>query len=159
LRIEKLEKKFKKKKPQEPSSSSSSDGESDASSNEDKEFTKMLKKRKKGDKKSNNSTFNYDILPSNSTCFMSLPIGKPPRFNGTNYTQWRHNMKMHLVSFNPGIWEVVYTCIEFPEEDESPTYELLQKIHRNAEAATVAMSSLDVKPPKINIYLFLTDFS
>jgi hypothetical protein len=117
-RFENLEKKLKKKKFHEPSSSSSSDGETNASSDEDKEFAK---------KKSYNSiSFNYESLPSNNVGFVSMPICKPPHFDGMNYTKWSHNMKMHLISLNPSVWKVFCTGIEFLKEDESPTYEQLQ---------------------------------
>jgi hypothetical protein len=73
-----------------------------------------------------------------------MPIGKPPNFDRVNYTKWRHNMKMHLISLTLGIWKIIYTCIEFlDKDDEQFTYVQLQEIHRNAQATTVLMSSLD----------------
>jgi hypothetical protein len=36
----------------------------------------------------------------------------------------------------------VRTCVEFPDENEEPSYEQLQQIHRNAQASLVLLSSL-----------------
>jgi hypothetical protein len=37
----------------------------------------------------------------------------------------------------------VCTCVDFPEEDEEPRFEQLQEIHRNAQATSVLLSSLE----------------
>jgi hypothetical protein len=64
-------------------SSSSSNKETDVSSEEEAEG----KKGRKGDKRSYNTTsFNYDNLPP-SSAFTSVPIGKAPCFDGTDYTK------------------------------------------------------------------------
>jgi hypothetical protein len=42
------------------------------------------------------------ILPSNHS-FTSMHSSKALRFNGMNYAKWRHGMKVHLMSLNPGI--------------------------------------------------------
>jgi hypothetical protein len=64
-------------------SPSSSNEEIDASSKEEAEG----KKGGKRDKRSYNTTsFNYDNLPHSST-FTLVPVGKPPRFDATDYTK------------------------------------------------------------------------
>jgi hypothetical protein len=63
-------------------SSSSEDGDS-----EEKVSKKGRKGRNKNDKPSYNSiSFNYNTM-SNSTTYTSMPIGKAPRFDGSNYNQ------------------------------------------------------------------------
>jgi hypothetical protein len=37
----------------------------------------------------------------------------------------------------------VCTCVDFPEEDEEPRFEQLQEIHRDAQATSVLLSSLE----------------
>jgi hypothetical protein len=112
-------------------SSSSSNEESDTSSEEEVKG----KRARKGDKRSYNTTsFNYDNFTSSST-LTSIPIGKSPRFDGTNYTKWKYVMKMHLISFNLSIWTIVCTSVDFPEQ--------LQQIHWNAQATYVLLSSLE----------------
>jgi hypothetical protein len=119
-------------------SSSSSNEDTDASSEEVKG-----KRERKGDKKSYNTTsFNYDNLPP-SSAFTSVPIGKAPCFDGTDYTKWRYSMKIHLISLNPSVWTIVRTRVEFLDEDEEPEFEQLQQIHRNAQATSVLLSSLE----------------
>jgi hypothetical protein len=83
MKITKLKKKLKESKSCEVASSSSSNEETDASSEEEVKD----KKGGKGDKRSYNTTpFNYDNLPNSST-FTSVPVGKPPHFDGTDYTK------------------------------------------------------------------------
>jgi hypothetical protein len=52
-------------------------------------------------------------------------------------------MKMHLISLNLSIWTIVRTCVDFPNEDEELDFEQLQQIHRNAQATSVLLSSLE----------------
>jgi hypothetical protein len=63
-------------------SSSNEDGDSD-----EKVIKKGRKGRNKHDKASYNTmSFNYNNM-SNSIAYTSIPIGKGPRFNGSNYNQ------------------------------------------------------------------------
>jgi hypothetical protein len=55
-----------------------------------------------------------------------VPIGKAPHVDGTDYTKWRYLMKMHLISLNLGVWTIVRTGVQFPDEDEEPDFEQLQ---------------------------------
>jgi hypothetical protein len=117
---------------------SSSNEETDGSSEEEVK----AEGRRNGDKKSYNITFNYDnLLPSNA--FTLIRVGKAPHFDGMGYTKWRYSLKMHLISLNPGVWTIVRTSVEFSDEDEEPGNEQLQQIHRNAQATSVLLSSLD----------------
>jgi hypothetical protein len=52
-------------------------------------------------------------------------------------------MKIHLISLNPSVWTIVRTRVEFLDEDEEPKFEQLQQIHRNAQATSVLLSSLE----------------
>jgi hypothetical protein len=61
-------------------SSSSEDGDSD-----EEVFKKGKKGRNKHDKASYNTmSFDYNNMPS-STAYTSVPVGKAPRFDGSNY--------------------------------------------------------------------------
>jgi hypothetical protein len=51
-------------------------------------------------------SFNYNTLPT-STAYISIPV-------------------------HPEVWQVVCDGVDFPDEDEQPTSDQLQKIHRNA---------------------------
>jgi hypothetical protein len=138
LKLQRKIDKLKDSKSRELASSSPSNEETDASFEEAKG-----KKGRKGDKKSYNTTsFNYDNLPP-SSAFTSVPIGKAPRFDGTDYTKCRYSMKMHLISLNPSVWTIVRTGVKFPDEDEELDFEQLQQIHRNTQASSMLLSSLE----------------
>jgi hypothetical protein len=120
-KIGKLKKKLKDSKSQQSTSSSSSNKETNNSSEEEVKD----KRGRNGDKRSYKTTsFNYDKLPP-SNALTSVPVGKAPHFDGTNYTKWRFSMKVYLISLNPSVWTIVRTCVEFLDEDEEPSYEQL----------------------------------
>jgi hypothetical protein len=52
-------------------------------------------------------------------------------------------MKMLLISLNLSVWIIVRTSVEFLDEDEESGYEQLQQIHRNAQASSMLLFSLD----------------
>jgi hypothetical protein len=91
------------------------------SSFEEEVSHKGRKGRNKHDKPSYNSmSFNYNNMP-NSTAYTSVPIGKAPRFDGSNSNQWKHCMKNYLYSLHPKVWQVVCDRTDFLDEDEQPT--------------------------------------
>jgi hypothetical protein len=140
-KIDMLNKKLNDSKSEQLTSSSSSNEETDDSSEE--EVKGKGKRGRKGDKRSYISTsFNYDNLPP-SNAFTSVPIGKAPYFDGMDYNKWRYSMRVHLISLNLSVWIIVCTCVEFPDEDVEPSYEKLQQIHRNTQASSVLLSSLE----------------
>jgi hypothetical protein len=135
--LKKLKTKNKKGKKY---SSSSEDGDS---SFEEEVSNKVRRERKKCNKSSYNSTsFNYNNMPS-STAYTSVPVDKAPYFDGSNYNQWMHCMKIYLYSISPEVWQVICDGVDFLKEDEQPALDQLQKIHRNAQAITILTSSVD----------------
>jgi hypothetical protein len=97
------------------SSSSSEDGDS---SSEEEVSNKGRKGRNKHGKPSYNSmSFNYNSMP-NSTTYTSIPSGKAPHFDRSNYNQWKHYMKNYLYSLHPEVWQVVCKDVDFLDEDE-----------------------------------------
>jgi hypothetical protein len=61
-------------------------------------------------KKAVNSNFSFDYsrIPQNSNAhLLSIPLGKPPHFDGEDYGFWSHKMCSHLFSLHPSIWEIV----------------------------------------------------
>jgi hypothetical protein len=51
-------------------------------------------------------------------------------------------MRVHLISLNPSIWNIVRVCVDFLDKDDEPDFEQLQQIHRNSQACSVLLSSL-----------------
>jgi hypothetical protein len=134
----KLGRKVKAKRTKEGSSSSEED-----SSYEEKDSKKGKKGRNNRDKPSYNSiSFNYDNM-SITTAYTSIPVGKAPYFDGTCYNQWKHYMKNYLYSISSEVWQVICDGVDFLDDDEQPTSDQLQKIHRNAQAISIPTSSID----------------
>jgi hypothetical protein len=44
---------------------------------------------------------------SRHTPLLSVPLGKPPTFNGEDYARWSDMMRYHLTSLHKSIWNVV----------------------------------------------------
>ena len=75
-------------------------------------------------KKTVNSNFSFDysrISQSSNTHLFSIPLGKPPHFDGEDYGFWSHKMRSHLFSLHPSIWEIVENGMQFDSTD-SPLF-------------------------------------
>jgi hypothetical protein len=94
-------------------------------------------------KKSVNSNFPFDYsrIPFNSNVhLLSIPLGKPPHFDGEDYSFWSHKMRSHLFSLHPSIWEIVENGMQFDSKDNPVC--INEQIHKNAQATTVFLASL-----------------
>jgi hypothetical protein len=94
-------------------------------------------------KKTVNSNFSFDYsrIPHNSNAhLLSIPLGKPPHFDGEDYGFWSHKMRSHLFSLHPSIWEIVENGMQFDSTD-NPMF-INEQIHKNAQATTVLLASL-----------------
>jgi hypothetical protein len=94
-------------------------------------------------KKTINSNFSFDYsrIPFNSNAhLLSIPLGKPPHFDGEDYLFWSHKMRSHLFSLHPSIWEIVENGMVFDSTD-NPVF-INEQIHKNAQATTVLLASL-----------------
>jgi hypothetical protein len=97
LNAELIKLKMKDKKDRKNASAS----EDDDSSYEEDDSNKAKKDKKKRDKSSYNAmSFNYNNMPS-SMAYTSIPVGKAPYFDGTNYNQWKHYMKTIYIPSHP----------------------------------------------------------
>jgi hypothetical protein len=145
-KLEKLKAENKRLKAKSKRVTTSSTSSEDVDSlSEEGVYNKGKKGRNKDDKPSYNSiSFNYNSMP-NSTAFTSIPVGKAPHFDGSNYNQWKQCMKNYLYSLHPKVWQVVCDGVDFLEEDEQPTPDQLQRIHPNAQVISVLTSLLDKK--------------
>jgi hypothetical protein len=88
-----------------------------------------------------NFLFDYSRIPYNSNAhLLSIPLGKPPHFDGEDYAFWSHKMRSHLFSLHPSIWEIVENGMQFDNTD-TPIF-INEQIHKNAQATTVLLASL-----------------
>jgi hypothetical protein len=88
-----------------------------------------------------NYSFDYSRIPFNSNAhLLSIPLGKPPDFDGEDYAFWSHKMRSHLFSLHPSIWEIVENVMQFDSTDNPVV--INEQIHKNAQATTVLLASL-----------------
>jgi hypothetical protein len=70
--------------------------DSDESSSSQKDDDNDYEKKKTVN---SNFSFNYSrILYSSNAHLLSIPLGKPPHFDGEDYRFWSHKMRSHLFS-------------------------------------------------------------
>jgi hypothetical protein len=75
---------------------------------------------------------------------LSIPLGKPPHFDGEAYSRWSHKIYNHLFSLHPSIWDVVENemqCIDSDDENFNAIH-AQETIHKNTQATTVLLASL-----------------
>jgi hypothetical protein len=78
-----------------------------------------------------NYSFDYSRIPFNSNAhLLSIPLGKPPHFDGEDYSFWSHKMCSHSFSLHPSIWEIVENGMHFDSTD-NPVF-INEQIHKNA---------------------------
>jgi hypothetical protein len=88
-----------------------------------------------------NFSFDYSRIPYNSNAhLLSIPLGKPPHFDGEDYAFWSHKMRSHIFSLHPSIWEIVENGMQFDSTDNLVF--INDQIHKNAQATTVLLASL-----------------
>jgi hypothetical protein len=51
---------------------------------------------------------------SKRTPLLSVPLGKPPMFDGEDYNMWSDKMRHHLTSLHTSIWDVVEIRVQVP---------------------------------------------
>jgi hypothetical protein len=74
-----------------------------------------------------NFSFDYSRIPVNSNAhLLSIPLGKPPHFDGEDYSFWSHKMRSHLFSLHPSIWEIVENRMLFDSVLTTP-FSLISK--------------------------------
>jgi hypothetical protein len=88
-----------------------------------------------------NYSFDYSCIPYNSNAhLLYIPLGKPPHFDGEDYSFWSHKMCSHLFSLHRSIWEIVENGMHFDSTD-NPVF-INEQIHKNAQATTVLLAFL-----------------
>jgi hypothetical protein len=111
--------------------------DSDASSSSPRDDDSSSKKKTVNQ----NYSFDYSRIPYNSNAhLLSIPLRKPPHFDGEDYSFWSHKMCSHLFSLHPSIWEVVENGMHFDSTDNHVFID--EQIHKNAQDTTVLLPSL-----------------
>jgi hypothetical protein len=91
----------------------------------------------------------YSNAPSLSsyfkrTPFFSVPLGKPPMFEGEDYSMWIDKMRHHLTSLHKSIWDIVEYGAQVPKKGykDYDSEEVEQIQHFNSQATTIILASL-----------------
>jgi hypothetical protein len=94
-------------------------------------------------KKFSNIPLRYHRTPKN-TPLLSVPLGKPPAFDGEDYSKWSEMMKFHLTSLHTSIWDVVEFGVQVPSvgDEDYDADEVAQIQHLNSQATTILLTSL-----------------
>jgi hypothetical protein len=69
-------------------------------------------KRHEG-KKYSKMPLHYPRIPKRSP-LLSVPLGKPPYFDGEDYCTWSDKMRHHLTSLHESIWDIVEFGVQTP---------------------------------------------
>jgi hypothetical protein len=98
-----------------------------------------------------NYSFDYSRIPFNSNAhLLSIPLSKPPHFDGEDYTFWSHKMRSHLFSLHPSIWEIVENGMHFdnvaepPKSLGPPTVVLVQRTSDNPVGAPESLDKFGI---------------
>jgi hypothetical protein len=75
---------------------------------------------------------------------LSVSLGKPPMFDGEDYSMWSDKMRHHLTSLHKSIWDIVEYGAHVPKEGDKDydSEEVEQIQHFNSQATTILLASL-----------------
>jgi hypothetical protein len=75
---------------------------------------------------------------------LSVPLGKPPYFNGEDYCMWSDKMRHHLTSLHASIWDIIEFGTQVPTvgDEGYDSDEVAQIRHFNSQATTILLASL-----------------
>jgi hypothetical protein len=112
-----------------PSTSSSSDSSIASKRHERKKYSKM--------------PLRYPHI-SKRAPLLSVPLGKPPYFDGEDYCMWSDKMRHHLTSLHASIWDIVEFGAQIPNVGDKgyDSDEVAQIRNFNSQATTILLTSL-----------------
>jgi hypothetical protein len=81
---------------------------------------------------------------SKRTPLLSVPLGKPPCFDGEDYSMWSDKMRHHLTSLHTSICDIVEFGAQVPTvgDEGYDSDEVAQIRHFNSQATTILLASL-----------------
>jgi hypothetical protein len=81
---------------------------------------------------------------SKRTPLLSVPLGKPPVFDGEDYCMWSDKMRHHLTSLHASIWDIVEFGAQEPSvgDEGYDSDEVAQILHFNSQATIILLASL-----------------
>jgi hypothetical protein len=81
---------------------------------------------------------------SKHTLLLSVPLGKPPCFDGKDYCMCSDKMRHHLTSLHASICDIVEFGAQVPDvgDEDYDSNEVAQIRHFNSQATTILLASL-----------------
>jgi hypothetical protein len=81
---------------------------------------------------------------SKRTPLLSVPLGKPPVFDGEDYCMWSDKMRHHLTSLHASIWDIIEFGAQVPSvgDEGYDSDEVAQIRHFDSHATTILLASL-----------------
>jgi hypothetical protein len=75
---------------------------------------------------------------------LSVPLGKPPYFDGEDYCMWSDKMRQHLTSLHESIWDIVEYGAQVPQvgDKDYDSDKAAQIRHFNSQAMSILLASL-----------------
>jgi hypothetical protein len=116
------------------------DSSSPSTSSSDVEFvTSKRHERKKYSK----MPLRYPCI-SKRALLLSVPLGKPPYFDGEDYCMWSDKMRHHITSLHTSIWDIVEFGVQVPTigDEGYDSDEVAQIRYFNSQATTILLASL-----------------
>jgi hypothetical protein len=94
-------------------------------------------------KKFNKISLCYPRISKHTPLF-SVPLGKPPIFDGEDYCMWSDKMRHHLTSLHASIWDIIEFGAQVPSEGDEgyDSDEFAQIKHFDSQATTILLASL-----------------
>jgi hypothetical protein len=94
-------------------------------------------------KKYSKMPLRYPRIPKHAP-LLSVPLGKPPYFDGKDYCIWSDKMSHHLTSLHESIWDIVEFRAQAPQvgDEDYDFDEVAQIRHFNSQATSILLVSL-----------------
>jgi hypothetical protein len=94
-------------------------------------------------KKYSKMPLRYPRIPKRAP-LLSLPLGKPPYFDGEDYCMWSDKMRHHLTSLHESIWDIVEFGAQAPQvgNEAYDSDEAAQIRQFNSQATSILLASL-----------------
>jgi hypothetical protein len=85
----------------------------------------------------------YPPIPKRAP-LLSVPLGKPPYFDGEGYCMWSDKMRHHLTSLHESIWDIIEFGAQEPQvgDEDYDSDEAAQIRHFSSQATSILLASL-----------------
>jgi hypothetical protein len=94
-------------------------------------------------KKYSKMPLRYPRIPKHAP-LLSVPLGKPPYFDGEDYCMWSDKMRHHLTSLHESIWDIIEFGAQAPQagDEDYDSDEVAQIRYFNSQATSILLAYL-----------------